>query len=164
MRKRHVAMIMACIFLGMCGCAGKAVKKSTPDPSLVMLKKKADQIQKQLNQLSEIKKYEARKERGFQKVRSYSSKEIDGELSSRISFHWAGPLKYAVETLSDKVGYTFKVRGEEPEQSVIVVINKDNAKIFDILEEIGWKAGSNAELIVNENDRIIQLTYIRSKT
>lgn len=132
------------------GCAsGEKIKK--PDPAIKELNRVAVSIQSDLEKLSRLKQAE------YQKVKLYDPPE-SGPLAKKITLSWSGPLDKALEVIAGKVGFNFRVRGKPPASPVLVNMDRMKTPVFEVLEDLGWKAGKH-RVSVDAEKKVIQLTY-----
>jgi hypothetical protein len=64
-----------------------------------------------------------------------------------------------VKTLADMIGYDFKVVGRKPIQERLVSIDALDVPAFNVLEDLGWQAGENIGVVVDQTQKTIQIAY-----
>jgi hypothetical protein len=160
MRKKMIIGVMSALILGtLTSCNTKSptpVGAAPPDPVLQKIEKNSTEIHKQLVKLSKINQQKAKDTWGEAEVVKTPK---TGPLSQLVTFRWSGPLQDAVKTLADMVQYDFKVIGQKPIQERLVSIDALDKPAFNILEDLGWQAGENIGVVVDQKQRFIQIVY-----
>lgn len=160
-------LLTAILVLILAGCAGQepethintAIKPQKPqkqkDPIAVDLEQAAGSIQLDLEKLAKLKQM------GYEKIELYKTPE-SGPLSQKITLKWNGPLKPVLKVIADKIGFTFRVKGEAPPRSILVNIDETETPVFSVLEDLGWKSGKH-QVSVDSDREIVQLTYFEKR-
>jgi hypothetical protein len=134
------------------GCAPKkVVKRPQTDPALERLNEAAQNIQSELEQLSKIKQVD------YESVEVYKRPQ-KGPLAKNITVKWSGPLEDVLRVIAARINYAFKVKGDKPASPVLVSIDQTESPAFEVIEDLGWKAGKH-EVSVDAGKQIVQLTY-----
>ncbi|MFW5721614.1 MAG: DotD/TraH family lipoprotein [Bacteroidota bacterium] len=139
------------------GCAHKEQPQAVPyepDKITEMLKVAASDIQRSLDQLSQVKQSQAKKE----EVESYALPDSP-VLTENMSFKWAGPFDLAVQVLADKIGFEFNEVGKEKARDILVNVDVLNEPIFRIFEKLAWQSEGRSKLILDENKKMVQIVY-----
>lgn len=134
---------------------GEETRVLQKDPAVKKLEQAADSIQLDLEKLSKLKQM------GYEKVELYEKPE-SGPLAKKITLKWSGPLKPVLKVIADRIGFTFRVRGEPPVRPVLVNIDETGKAAFSVLEDLGWKAGKH-QISVSSREKVVQLTYFEEK-
>jgi hypothetical protein len=159
MHKKLIIGAMSVLVLGsLSSCNTKSPTPVTmpPDPVLQKIEKNSAEIHKQLVKLSKINQQKVKDTWGDVEV---VKTPTSGTLSQPVTFRWSGPLQDAVKTLSDMIGYDFKVVGRKPIQERLVSIDALDIPAFNILEDLGWQAGENIGVVVDQTQKTIQIAY-----
>jgi hypothetical protein len=158
-----VYLSIACLWLILsAGCAKPPQAPPAPtktDPAIVELNMAAKSIHEDLNMLSRIRQEET----GIHKdVRAYKTPPQDVDVSQPMTLNWSGPLEPAVQLVAQKVGYRFKVIGAAPAQPVLVSLTAKDKPAFEVLEDIGWQAGKQVGVVLNQELKELQVIYLGS--
>jgi len=155
-------MATSTVLAAMSGCAKPPQAVPGPpetDPAIVELSRAADSIHKDLNLLSRIRQEESGV---HEQVKAYKTPPANSRISEPITLSWSGPLEPAVEVVARKVGYNFRVIGSAPSQPVLVNLRATDKPAFEILEDMGWQAGDKAGVVLNQEQKELQIIYLGS--
>ena len=83
-------------------------------------------------------------------------------LATRMDLSFDGRLEDALRFVSATSGYRLRIAGK-PYREVLVHIRRHNAPCLEILRELGLQTGKSEEIVVNEEEKSIALTYIGAK-
>lgn len=144
-------LILALLALAFVGCAKKPVIEPGIDPAIKELNEVARSIQSDLEKLARIQQAE------FEEVRLHIP-PAEGPLTKKITLRWSGPLVDVLEVIASLVDFEFQVRGKPPANPILVNIDETREPAFNVLEDLGWKAGKH-HVTVDAEERVIQLTY-----
>lgn len=86
------------------------------------------------------------------------------ELRRSVTVNWIGPAAPIAKQLADRASYRFDVTGNTPEVPVIVNLNVRNQPLIESLRDLGLQLGGRAELKVDANLRVIELSYANVQT
>lgn len=81
------------------------------------------------------------------------------ELRRSVTVNWIGPVAPLVLQLADRASYKFVVSGNAPEAGIIVSMNARNQPVIEALRDVGLQLGARAELRVDANLKIVELSY-----
>jgi defect in organelle trafficking protein DotD len=81
------------------------------------------------------------------------------ELRRSVTVNWIGPAEPIAKQLADRASYQLKVTGNTPEVPVIVSLNVRNQPVIEILRDLGLQLGGRAELKVDANLKVVELSY-----
>ncbi len=141
------------------GCVTNPPKVDEPvsqkDQSLMMLQKTASSIQMSLTQLAEAEQYEKMK---LKPNEPRVHKQIPG-MEMLVTMPWSGTIEQAVSKLAGFSGYDVKFMGKPPIIPILVQISRDPATVSDHLNNIGIQADSRADIIVDPNQKIVEVRY-----
>jgi defect-in-organelle-trafficking protein DotD len=86
------------------------------------------------------------------------------ELRRSITVNWIGPVEPIAKQLADRASYQFNITGNKPETPVIVSMNVRNQPVIESLRDIGLQLGGRADLKVDPNLKVIELSYANIQT
>jgi defect-in-organelle-trafficking protein DotD len=78
------------------------------------------------------------------------------------SIDWDGPIEPLIQQIANAANYKLRVLGSPPAIPVIVSISAKDTAIGDILRDIGYQSGQQAQVVVFPSTRIIELRYAKS--
>lgn len=158
-RKISVVIITGCLLITM-GCQKKITVSDLPEKTKIetRLEQSARKIQEQLSLLAELKQMDF-ENKNPSEVNFYKTPDA-GPLSTTLPMAWNGPLEMGIKVIADSIGYTFEISGLEPVQPIIVTVNSHKMSAFEIIETMGWQAGRNVEVGVNEREKLIKILYL----
>lgn len=81
------------------------------------------------------------------------------ELRRSVTVNWVGPAETLVKQLADRASYRFVTTGNTPAVQIIVNINVRNQPVIETLRDVGLQLGSRAELKVDANQKVVELSY-----
>ena len=81
------------------------------------------------------------------------------ELRRSITVNWVGPVEPLVKQLADRASYKLNVTGNKPEIAIVVTIDVRNQPVIETLRDVGLQLGGRAELKVDANQKIVELSY-----
>lgn len=81
------------------------------------------------------------------------------ELRRSVTVNWIGPAEPMVKQLADRASYRLEVTGNSPELPLIVSLNARNQPVIETLRDIGLQLGGRAELRVDANLKVIEVSY-----
>ncbi len=84
---------------------------------------------------------------------------VPSELRRTITVNWVGPIEPIAKTLADRAGYGFLVLGSDPAIPVVVSIDAENARVVDVLRDIGLQLGMRGDVKVDAQARMIEIYY-----
>ena len=147
--------MMLPILLSACATPQTKTSQHHQDPAIAALNKTANRVAHQLQLLNATK---------------HSPKHAhiypiphQGPMSQHITLTWAGPIKPAVKSVAQLVGYHFKVAGRAPASDIIVNVHAAGKPAFAVLQNLGWQAGAGAGIVVRPGRKLIMLVYQGSK-
>lgn len=75
------------------------------------------------------------------------------------SLDWDGPVEPLVQQIANAANYKLKVFGKKPAIPVIISISARDKALGDILRDIGYQSGKQAQIVVFPSSRVIELRY-----
>lgn len=163
MSKRKKHMLLKMVFVSTAailasGCAKPNVEIKS-DPAMMALSEAAESIHADLTLLSRIRQEESGV---HERVRAHKTPNRDSSLSKLVTLSWSGPLEPAVQIVAEKIGFNYKVIGNGPAQPILVNLNYKDKPAFELLEDMGWQAGENVGVVLNQKVNELQVIYIGS--
>lgn len=132
------------------GCAaGKRSAKATPQAESVIdqaLRDASESISRDLALLA-----------GTSTVRS-SFLNGSGALYTSMSLSWDGPIRGALAEIASRIGFKLLVEGEPVTPTIVHLKMKDRPALY-ILRDIGMQTAVKESLYVDEDMKLIRLTY-----
>lgn len=81
------------------------------------------------------------------------------ELRRIMSVEWVGPIETITRRVAERAGYKFQVTGDMPPAPLVVNVTAAEKTVIDILRDIGMQAGTRADIVVNAEQKIIEVSY-----
>ncbi len=125
------------------------------DPAYQMLLKSAHNIEQSLTLLSEAEQFEKMKQNPTQ---PRIHKQIRG-MEQMVTMPWRATLEPAVTKLASYSGFQVKFVGKPPVTAIFVQIGNAAATVSDHLRNIGIQAGNRADIIVDPNQKVVEVRY-----
>ena len=151
---------LAAIFV-LAGCegGGNFVKAknpqvaANPDKVSAMLAESADRASRSLEQLAAI-----------EQTRTPDADvapiaNAPRELRRAVTINWVGPASAIAKKMAERASYRFNVLGEKPPVPVVVSLDKENARLIDVLRDIGLQLGARGDIRVDAQARLVELQY-----
>lgn len=156
-----IALILNTLVL-IAGCSTSSVSpqnttSSPTDATSAQLAEVASSVDHSLNSLAAIEQAASPQA----KVQTPPNPESYG-MEQVANIDWAGPVEPLVRKIGAATGYTVKVIGSPPSQSVLVTIAANNTALGDILRDVGFQCGKFANIVVFPATRVIELRYAKS--
>lgn len=80
-------------------------------------------------------------------------------LADLGTIDWSGPVEPIVKQIAKASNYHLRVIGKRPAIPVLVTINKENATLAEIMRDITYQAGKQANIQIYAKSHIIELRY-----
>ena len=142
---------------GLTGCATTAPEKpappSTPDPALLAIQAATQDIQYSWNRLA------LQQQSDRPPVRPFPEPTDNSELALRVDLDWVGPIETLARYLGGKVGYEVRIIGGRPTAPVMISIDVEAWRVYDVLVTAGLQGGTQAGIVLKPNKRIIEVVY-----
>ncbi len=148
--------ILACV-LGVVACSG--VKPSDPqyvvEPNRVDLRlaDAADRAAQAMQTLAEV---EAAKN---PPPLAQRLDNVPLELKRTVTITWVGPAAQLASRMADRAGYRFMTLGDQPPVPLIVNVDVVNRPIMDVLRDIGLQMGQRGAVVLDADNRIVEVHY-----
>jgi hypothetical protein len=84
---------------------------------------------------------------------------VAGELDRVVSMQWNGSLDDPVKRLGETIGYGTAITGTVPEAGVNVAVNPAPRRVYDILRDLGERAGDAATVRVDQQHQLLEVIY-----
>jgi defect-in-organelle-trafficking protein DotD len=152
LRLRRLGLVAAALMLAGCGVMPIAPNVDTPGmPNAeAALQQSMDESARELSRIGAIKPSAA--------VASQPT-VVPGELDRVVSMQWSGALEGAVRRLGQTIGYRTVVIGAPPRGGVNVAVDPVPRRIYDILHDLGDKAGAAAMVRVDPQRQLLEVIY-----
>ena len=72
---------------------------------------------------------------------------------------WSGPVEPLLKQLAKASNYKIRVLGKRPAIPVLITVNKNNATLAEIMRDIMYQAGKQANIQIYPKSHIIELRY-----
>ncbi|MCK5374335.1 MAG: DotD/TraH family lipoprotein [Alphaproteobacteria bacterium] len=126
---------------------------ASPDSVSMMLAESADRASSALETLAAVEQART------PAISMSPIGEVPQELRRTITVNWVGPIEPIAKTLADRAGYSFLILGNEPSIPVVVSVDTENARVVDVLRDIGLQLGKRGDVKVDANSRMIEIYY-----
>jgi hypothetical protein len=126
---------------------------ANPDKISVMLAESANRASRSLEKLAAIEQTRT-PEASVAPVAN-----APRELQRGVTINWVGPAEKIAQKMANQAGYQFRVLGEKPPAPVVVSLDKDNARVIDVLRDIGLQLGTRGDVKVDAQARLVELQY-----
>lgn len=150
MSNKAVMCLMCAILLG--GCA-HPVKQMEQRPSAVTF------VDVKLRDAAEAISMDMAELNGSAQNRDAVSVNGSGDLYTKMSMTWDGPIDGALRKVASTAGFRFIVEGQEPETPVMAHVRLEERPCLAVLREIGLQTGAREGIMVDEASRTITLKY-----
>lgn len=150
MYNKTVMCFMCAAFLA--GCA-HPVKQVEERPSAVTF------VDVKLRDAAEAISMDMAEITGSSQNRDATSVNGSGDLYTKMTLVWDGPIEGALHRVASKSGFKFNVEGYEPKTPVMVHVRLEERPCLAVLREIGLQTGPREGIMVDEAARTITLKY-----
>lgn len=80
-------------------------------------------------------------------------------MMQAVSVRWSGPIEQISRTIAERAGLRFRVKGRQPAAPVIVNVDAYQQPILHVLRDIGFQAGTRADLSIDSNEGVVEVRY-----
>ena len=80
-------------------------------------------------------------------------------LQNRLSVDWSGPIGQLVNNIALENNYHVNTVGTPPAIPILISISARDATAIEILRDIDYQAGHNAQIKIYPDNRIIEVHY-----
>lgn len=151
-----ILTVLMAMFLA--GCSGRKEESNpqlvaSPDKATLLLAQAADKASNALETLAAIEQ---------KRTPSASVAPINNvpdELKRAMTISWVGPVAPITRTLANSADYDFKILGDRPPVPIVINLEAENARIIDLLRDIGLQLGKRADIKVDGRNRVVELQY-----
>lgn len=150
MNNKTSALLLAMLSLTACAQAPVAPQ---PTPVELSINEAANDISKNLIRLAAIEQSERKP------VEDAPAEVKSVALNRHVSVVWNGGIEPLVHKISEDAGYRFRIIGRKPAIPVMVAVDARNQPMAEILRNIGLQAGSAADVLIFENEKVIEVRY-----
>jgi len=154
--KLLVRSLLLAIGMLLVGCSSTPPKKpapAAPDPALLAIKAATQDIQHSWDRLARQQQSDGPPPRAFPEPTPNS------ELSLEVDLDFVGPIETLAQYLGKKVGYEVRIVGGRPTVPVMINVNVEGWRVYDVLVTAGLQGGTQAGIVLKPNKRIIQVVY-----
>lgn len=81
-------------------------------------------------------------------------------MDQLVSVDWVGPVEPVLNSLAKKSHYRVNTLGQSPVVPVLVNLNRQNAYLADIIQDLTFQIQNHAELTLNPAEKLIELRYL----
>lgn len=141
------------------GCEILATKPETPpappspDPVEVALQASAQDIQRSWERMARMKQADN------PPPPALPEPAADSALAQTVTLRWEGPLAELVDYMAGRIGYAVKTQGRPPAIPVMVSLDADDWRIYDVLASAGLQGGTQAGVVVKPSLRQVVIIY-----
>lgn len=152
---KKILLILAAVSVIGCTKPPKTVSVTTSnDAATIKLAEAANSVSRSLNELAWIQAAATPPRDDSHLV----NPTLYG-MQTRTSVDWSGPIGPLVSRIADAGEFKLRILGKEPAIPVLVMVSAKDARLGDILRDIDFQAGTQAELVVYPEHRVIELRY-----
>lgn len=126
---------------------------ASPDPVSLRLAAAVDKASSALHTLASVE--QARNPGAAVQAAPYAPQE----LRRTVSVDWVGPIEPIAKRLADRAGYEFQVNGDIPPAPVVVSVQAKQKTVVEVLRDLGLQAGLRANIVVDPEQRVVELNY-----
>ncbi len=126
---------------------------ASPDKATLMLAQAADKASTALESLAAIEQSQ------YPAVQVEPVPDAPPELERGITIKWIGPVGPLARRMADEADYRFITLGDEPPVPIVVNIDVQNARVIDVLRNVGLQLGQRADIKVDGRTRVVELQY-----
>ncbi len=157
-KERLGKLLLTAIAASLIACQNKQPINTT-DIVLETIQKDTEKIKQSLNVLRQIK------ESNTTPLALYSyHKPTSGPLTNQISLEWAGDPEQALRQIASDIGFKVTTSGRKPINLNHVIVHSGYKTAIDMIEDIGWQAGSAMGVMVNNEQSMIHIVYAQRQT
>lgn len=158
---RFVLIFLMCLTLGLGAC--EALPRSEPqlvvEPNRVDLRlaEAADRATKAMETLAEV-------EQAKNPVPlAQRLDDVPPELRRTVTITWVGPVEPITKRMAERAGYRFTTLGSAPAVPIIVRIDVVNHPIIDVLRDIGLQMNGRGSVVLDGENRVVEVNYASSE-
>ncbi len=147
------SLVGSLVLLAGCGDSSVVPVATEPDIVTVKLAQAADKASQALDSIAGIEKFK----NPAPPPEDYS--HAPASLTQAVTVRWSGPIESIVQTLAERAGYKFHVKGNAPAVPLTVNIDVYQQPIVHVLHDIGLQAGHRADLTVDAVAGVVEVSY-----
>ncbi len=160
MKKRSLSLLAGLVLLAACEPKPAVVTPIATEPDIVTVKL-AQAADKAANALDTIAGIEQQRAPAVPpSVDDYNN--APPNLLQPVSLRWSSGIEPVARTLAEKVGYRFRVKGNQPPVPLVVNVDAYQQPVLHVLRNIGLQAGSRADLAVDTASGVVEVRYAAS--
>lgn len=81
-------------------------------------------------------------------------------MDQMVTVDWVGPVEPILKSLAGKSHYRVNTLGQAPVVPILVNVNRQNAYLADIVQDLTFQIQNHAELTLNPSEKLIELRYL----
>lgn len=81
-------------------------------------------------------------------------------MDQLVTVDWVGPVEPVLNSLAKKSHYRVNTLGQSPVVPILVNVNRQNAYLADVVQDITFQVQNHAELTLNPAEKLIELRYL----
>lgn len=157
--RMRVWMVLFCLF-SLCSCQS-AYKKPPINPASddasIKLAEAASSISDSMYQMARVEKV-------ITPPHKDNTMTIPNTpaLQTRASVDWAGPVEELVQRIGSAAHYRVRVLGRSPSIPVLVSVTTEDKTLAEILRDMDYQAGKNADIRVYPQLQVVELRYAKT--
>lgn len=117
-------------------------------------------VDKSLRDAGEAITYDLAILTGSSQNRDFGQPQSSGDIYSKMTLEYSGPLEGALAKLASGIGYKLEVEGKVPVTPVIVHVKQIDRPALTILRDVGMQTSQKEGVELNEELRLIRLIYV----
>lgn len=80
-------------------------------------------------------------------------------LAERLDISFHGPIEALMNGVAKRMDYELRILGPRPASDVLVRVNSDRRRVFDLLRDIGLQVGSRGTVRIDPDQNVLELVY-----
>jgi|GEM_PF-3140893 len=149
----YIAFVVACLT----GC-------STEKPPVLSPSKELNLVQDQLSAAAEravlARERYAQVEIQQNPIEDTRSPDyLPDALAERLDISFHGPIEALMNGVAQRMDYELRVLGPRPASDVLVRVNGDHRRVFDLLRDVGLQVGSRGTVRIDPDQNVLELVY-----
>lgn len=81
-------------------------------------------------------------------------------MDQLVTIDWVGPVEPILKSLAEKSHYRLNTLGQAPVVPILVNVNRQNAYLADVIQDLTYQIQQHAELTLNPSEKLIELRYL----
>lgn len=80
-------------------------------------------------------------------------------LAERLDIRFHGPIEALMNGVAKRMDYELRVLGPRPASDVLVRVNGDHRRVFDLLRDVGLQVGARGTVRIDPDQNVLELVY-----